>query len=247
MIKRGAAVAVPQSRHDLLLRGGAHVECAHQCTEAARRCDRLQSRDARAEHERFRGRHGSSRGGEHRQEFAECVGADQRGFVTRDGALRRERVHRLRARYPRHELQRKRRDTTLIEGVERRRRAGGGKKAEQGSAVRKFADFVDARALNLHDERGARGRRCSVRSQLGPRRCVGCVRHRSADAGASLDYYFVTSLDQPPNALRDECDAGFAWHSLFQYGNAHYEPGCGVRIGPLAERSRTAGSAPPPR
>ena len=47
-------------------------------------------------------------GHQHRQEPRQPVGCDERGLVAGDGRLRRERVHRLRARDPRDRLERER-------------------------------------------------------------------------------------------------------------------------------------------
>ena len=76
--------------------------------QSARGCDGLQPRDARADdqHARRSNRAGSS--GQHGEDPRQLVGGDQHRLVAADGGHRGERVHALRARDARHQLNRKR-------------------------------------------------------------------------------------------------------------------------------------------
>jgi hypothetical protein len=58
---------------------------------------------------------GAGRRGQHRQEPIERVGGNQRGLVAADGRLRRQRIHRLRARDARHQFHREAGDLALAQ------------------------------------------------------------------------------------------------------------------------------------
>ena len=93
---------------DLLAHDRADVEAGDDGAEPARGRERLQARDARADHEHLRRRDGPGRGHQHREEAGEMLRGEQRALVAADRRLRRERVHRLRARRARDRLHRER-------------------------------------------------------------------------------------------------------------------------------------------
>ena len=105
-----SSVRTPRSRNaaprlsTCSLTGGPDVEGGDDGAEPSRRRDRLQARDARADHERTdrcdrpRGRH------QHREELRDAVGGEENRLVAGDRGLRRERIHRLRARDSRDRL-----------------------------------------------------------------------------------------------------------------------------------------------
>ncbi len=90
----------------LLARRRAHVERRNDAAESPAGGDRLESGDARADDEDLGRRDVAGGGREHRQELSERRRADQHALVTGDRALRRQHVHRLRARDARDELER---------------------------------------------------------------------------------------------------------------------------------------------
>ena len=95
-------------RLDLLCHLGAHVIAGRARAQALGGRERLQPGDADAQHEHLRRRDRAGGGHQHRVEAAHLLGAEQRGAVAGDVALRGQRVHRLRARDPRDRLHRER-------------------------------------------------------------------------------------------------------------------------------------------
>ena len=93
-------------RLDLLGDLGAHVVARRLRAQAPRRGQRLQARDADAEHEHLGRRDRARRGHQHRVEARRVLGAEQRRLVAGDVGLRGQRVHRLRARDARDRLHR---------------------------------------------------------------------------------------------------------------------------------------------
>jgi hypothetical protein len=95
---------------DLLLHRRANVVPADDRAQPTRRRDRLQSRDARADHQHTRWRNRSRCRHQHRKHAGQGIGRDQHRLIARDRGHRGERVHALRARNARHQLHREERD-----------------------------------------------------------------------------------------------------------------------------------------
>ena len=155
-------------RLHLLLDRRPDVERRHDRAEPPRGRDRLQARDAGAEHEDARRRDRPGRGHQHREELRAPVGAEQHALVAGDRRLRGERVHRLRARDPGHRLHRERDDAALAQPLD----ALGVGQAARGSRSarrpRERRDLVRARLRDTDDDArrpqaGSRGRRASRR------------------------------------------------------------------------------------
>ena len=107
---------------DLLLHGRPDVECRDDGAEPARGRDRLQPGDAGADDQRAHRRDRAGGGHQHGEEARHAVGGEDDGLVAGDGRLRRERVHRLRARDARDRLHRERDRAALAEASDARLR-----------------------------------------------------------------------------------------------------------------------------
>ncbi len=99
----------------LLGDGRAHVERRDDRAEPPRGRDRLQAGDAGADDERPHRRDRPGGGHEHREEARHAVGGEHDRLVAGDRRLRREGVHRLRARDPRDRLHREGDDAMLAQ------------------------------------------------------------------------------------------------------------------------------------
>ena len=137
----GLLAATPRSRNvapsdSTCSRTAGRTSKPNDRAEPARGRDRLQPGDAGAEDEHLRRRDRAGRGRQHRQEPRQAVGGDQRRLVAGDGRLRRERVHRLRARDARDRLQREREHARAPRAARRRRASVSGcRNADQHLAV----------------------------------------------------------------------------------------------------------------
>ena len=99
----------------LFFHGGPHVVSRYDRAKAARCGDGLQARDARTHHQHTRGGNGPGRGHHHRKELAQLFCGHQHGLVAGRGSLRGKRVHRLRTRDARHQLEAESRDSLRSE------------------------------------------------------------------------------------------------------------------------------------
>ena len=120
---------------DLLLHGGADVVPAHHRAQAPRRGDGLQARNARADHQHARGRHGSGGGHEHGEHAGQGIGGDQHRLVSGNGGHGRERVHALRARDARHQLHRQEGDSGARPGHARHPGPSAARRSRSPSAL----------------------------------------------------------------------------------------------------------------
>ena len=124
---------------DLLAHDGTDVEAGRHGAEPARRRDRLQPGDAGADHEHLRGRDGARGGHQHREEARQMLRREERRLVAADRRLRRERVHRLRARDARDRLHRERRHAARRERLDAGRSESGSRKPMSTCPERSFA------------------------------------------------------------------------------------------------------------
>ena len=141
---------------------------------------------------------------------------EERGLVPAHGRLRRERVHRLRARDPRHRLERERRHAALCERLDtrlvRERLEEGDQQlagAEPLTLVRRrFPYLDDAVRLPRIAERRAR-------------LAVGLVGERSGIPGAALDDELEACGRELPYGLGDERDTALALRRLARDSDPH--------------------------
>ena len=94
----------------------AHVVGRDHPAEPLRGRDRLQTRDTRAEHEHARRSERSGGGHRHAEHAPERVGRDRHESVARQQRLRRQHVHRLRARDARQQVEGERGHTRVARG-----------------------------------------------------------------------------------------------------------------------------------
>ena len=107
-------------RFDLVLDRGPHVGRLDHRAQPLGGRDRLQARDADAHDQHPRRLHRARRGHQHRHEPAVFVGGEHHRLVAGDVRLRRQHVHRLRARDPRQLLEREAGHARLGAGLDRR-------------------------------------------------------------------------------------------------------------------------------
>ncbi len=88
----------------LFFDGGPHVIGGNHRAEALGRGDGLQPRDAAADDQHARGGNRARGGGHHGIKLGKHVGGDDHGFIAANGGHGGERVHGLRARGARHQL-----------------------------------------------------------------------------------------------------------------------------------------------
>ena len=114
---------------DLLPHDRPHVEAGHDRAEPAAVAIACSPATPAPSTSTFAGRDRAGRGHQHREEARQAVGGDQRRLVAGDRRLRRERVHRLRARDARDRLHRERDDAAL--GEQTRRRSAVGQRLQE--------------------------------------------------------------------------------------------------------------------
>ena len=127
------------------------VEARDDGAQAARRRDRLEAGDARAEHERARRRDRARGGRQHRQEPRQMLGADENALVARHRRLRRERVHRLRTGRARDRFHREAEHAQVAELLDPRRVGEGLEKRDQELPGTKLLQLRVARRCDLGD------------------------------------------------------------------------------------------------
>jgi len=146
-------------RLDLLLDIGAHVERFDDRAQTLGRGDRLQARDACAQHQQTRGFDGPGGGHQHRKEARVDVCRDQHRFVSADVGLTGEHIQTLRTGDPRRRFQGKRCQATGRHGF----------KASPVKGV-KHANHRGARA---HHAQLSRLRRPHFEDQIASQRLLG--------------------------------------------------------------------------
>ena len=104
-------------RLHLILRCAAHVIRFDYGAQSPRGGDGLQTRHAGTDDEHRRRANRAGGGGQHGKKFLQRVRRDEHRLVAGDGGLRRQRVHRLRARDARHQFHGKTRDPVAFEGA----------------------------------------------------------------------------------------------------------------------------------
>ena len=189
--------------------GRPHVECRHDGAEPARGGDRLQPGDARADDERAHRRDRAGGGHEHGKEPRHAVGGEDDGLVSGDGRLRRERVHRLRARDPRDRLHRERDDAALAQAGDPRLIRQRLEEADDDGARRRSR----RRARRTASERTRGSRRGGDRpvDELGARLGVGVVGEPGGRSRSALDLHLEArrrasrrSRERAPRGARRE-------------------------------------------
>ena len=191
-------------RLDLLRDRGPHVERRDHRAETPRRRDRLQAGDPGAEHEDARRRDRPRRGHHHREQLRAAIRRQQHGLVPGDGRLRRQRVHRLRARDPRDRLHRERDDAALAQPRDPVEVGQRLEEADEHHAAPVRADLVGVRRADAEDAFDAVERAGEVREL---RSCVRVplVREPGEDARAALDDHLepVRSRASRPSRARE--------------------------------------------
>ena len=125
--------------------------------EPARRGDRLETRHARADHEHARGLDRARGGHEHREDARQRDGREQHRAIAGEVRLRGERVHRLRARDARDQLECERCGELLGQARGHRGRVERAQKADVDRALAQRRDLRVARRGDLeHEIRGER-------------------------------------------------------------------------------------------
>jgi hypothetical protein len=198
---------------DLLADDGSDVEAEGLRTQAARGRDRLEARDARAEHEHLRRPDRPGRGRQHRQEPRQPLGGEQDGLVARDRRLRRERVHRLGARDPRDRLEREGGHAAGREALDRLRL---GERLEEADEHLSLAEPVRVGAVDGHDDLGLEG-------VADP--CPGClvvgVGKGRLGAGAGLHHDLVALVDELLDGVGHERDTALSGSGLLRDADPH--------------------------
>ena len=200
---------------DLLLDRGAHVVGRNHRTQAPCRRDRLQARDARAQHQNLRGRDRARRRHHHGKHFRQRRRSDQHGFVTRDAGHRGKRIHGLRARDARHQFHGEERNPAV--GQFRALAQRGQRLAEtdqylagsQRGEIIASAFRIRARSAGLHDDPGF-PKNVFARGQTHAATGVFFVGKSGCKPGRRLDNYFKLQLDQGFTGARRQCDAALA-------------------------------------
>src|SRR5262245_47605659 len=185
---------------DLLAHDRPHIEAGDDGTEPPRRRDRLESRDAGADHEHLGRRDRAGGGHQHWKELRARIGGQGGGLVPGNGRLGRHRIHRLRACDPRDRLHRERHDSALAEAIDALDVRQGLQEADQDLAVSKPRRLLGRGRLHLGD--GVR------RVRLVHQRCAGffIVRVRKARrlAGSSFDSHLEAASREPLDGFGNE-------------------------------------------
>ena len=220
-------------RAHLLARRAADVVGLDHGAEPLRGRDRLQARDARADHEHG-GRADRARGGrQHREELVERGRADQHGLVAGDRRLRGQRVHRLRARDARHELHGEAGDAPFLQRAHQRGLVVRREEAGDGGAVLELRDQGGVRRLHREEEvgRGEHGVRAVGQGDV----LVLGVGKARRGARAALDQDPGAGPGQAGGDFRYDCDAVLTSHGLFQHADRDWHP-----VHPLGLAGRAA-------
>ena len=211
-------------RADLVGGCRAHVVGRDDAAEPLGRRDRLQARDARAEHEHARGSEGSGGGHRHAEHAPERVGGERHEPVAGEQRLRRQHVHRLRARDARQQVERERGDRRRRAPPRPRRRSGTGRAmptvtVPAGSAA--ISAAVSGRTWKRMPrvERLRRGA-----TMLRPGRLVGGIRDQRARTGARLDLDGRAGGDELLDAVGGRGDALLTRRTLGAH--AHVDRHC---------------------
>ncbi len=171
---------------------------------------------AGADHEHLRGRNRAGGGYEHREEARQVLSREERGLVPAHGRLRRERVHRLRARDPRHRLERERRHAALGERLDARLVRQRLEEGDQQLSRAEPLTLVRRRLAHLDDP--VRLPRVAERRA---RLAVRVVGEGGGIPGASLDDELEASGGELPDGLGDERDPPLALRRLARNADPH--------------------------
>ncbi len=216
-IEEGGAEAL-----DLLPHRRPDVEARDDCSEPPRRRDRLQAGDAGAEDEHLRRRDRPCGGHQQREEPWQPVGGGDDRLVARDGALRRECVHRLRTRDPRDRFHREGDDAALGEPLDPGRIAERGEEADEDDPRRELCNLVGRGPGDADDGLRARQQLAAVDDVGAGGRVVG-VREPGGRARASLDCDREARRGQAPDRVGHERHPALAGAGFFRDCDPHGE------------------------
>src|SRR5467141_2387480 len=186
----------------LLLNRRAQIVGGNHRAQAARGSDGLQSRDAAADDQHARGSDGARRGGEHGKNFGQRVRGNERRFVSGNGGHGGERVHALRARGARHQLDGEGGDSFAgdfgdgFDGAERAKKTDEHLVAMKQRKVGLAGAVVGAVAKNLRDDIGGAKHFRAIRQDFRALGGVIGVRITGFDTRTSLNDDFQARLGQ---------------------------------------------------
>ena len=152
-VDAGVDEAAAQRLH-LLARHGADVVGLHDGAEAPGGGDRLQPGHADAEHEDLGRPERPGRRRQHRVVPAGHAGRHQHGLVAGDRGLAGQRVHGLRPRDARQQLEREAGDLVVAERLDRVVRLVRLQQAEDDGALAHLVDLRRRRRVDLQDDVG---------------------------------------------------------------------------------------------
>ncbi len=208
-------------RLHLLFNDRSNVVTADDRAQAARRCDRLQSGNAGAEHQHLCRRYRSGRRREHRKKLRQVCRGQKHGLITGDVALRRECVHGLRARDARDHLHGDRRQSGIGQPSGERRIAERIEKSDRDAAApQRRQGFVAGTADG--DERVGLARQ--IGDVVNDRRAGGgvlFVGKGGRDAGAALNGDCDLRFGEARDGFGHEGDAALLNRGLAGNGNDH--------------------------
>ena len=201
---------------DLLAHLGPHVEGAHAGAHAAGRPDRREPGHARADHE-HPGRRRLARGGDLAGEHpAVRLGRLDHRAVAGDVGHRAQHVERLRAGDARNRVERERRHSPRVQGVDEVRRRRRRQHRDERGARAHGRDLVVGRRVDLGDDVA----RPDVvrRPHRRPGSLVGLGSERRSVTGPTLDDDVIAEAHKLSERRRGGCDTclpciGLAGHS----------------------------------
>ena len=206
-------------RLHLLRHRRPHVEGRHDRAEPPRGRDRLQPGDARPQHEHARGGDRAGRRHQQREHLRAPVGGEQHRLVAGDRRLRRERIHRLRARDPRDRLHREGDDAPLAQALDALRVARAARGSRSGRC--RAPARRPRRRSGGRRGRQRRTRDGAPRAELGARRRVRLVGESGCGAGAALDHDLEAGERSAADRLRGERHPVLAGRCLAGHEDSH--------------------------
>jgi hypothetical protein len=186
-------------RPHLLARGGANVVRLHHGAQPSRGGDRLQPRNSSADHKDPRRSNGSRSGHQHGEEARQRVCGQDHGLIASNRGHRRQRVHRLRARDARNQLDGEERDPRL-DGRKQRGRVVQWPQKSNHYATRLDLSLVVGRGRVHH---GQNVGRAEQRRAVGPERRPGLGVSLVSDARLHSRAGFHRNLKAIGNQLLD--------------------------------------------
>ena len=205
---------------DLLLDGRPHVERGHDRPQPARRGDRLEAGDPGTHDEHLCRRDGARGGHQHREQLLQAVGRQERRLVAGDGALRRQRVHRLRPGDARNRLHGEADDASLREPLDPVRIGQRLEKADQHRPRHERGCLLGAGRPDAHDAVDPIEERAALDDRRSGRR-VRVVDVAGRGARALLDRDLEPVGHEPPDRVRDQCDPLLARRALPRNRDLH--------------------------